>query len=101
MVATNPGGAAGAGELPHGSKAASTAEVQAAELQGRTKEPLLLKGDSQGAVGYDGLDLSWRLMAPPPVTVFSTRGKNVKLEAGAQMLLRMAPPRPGKQGPRM
>jgi hypothetical protein len=96
MVATNPGSTGGAGELPHTSKAASTAEVQAAELQGRTKEPLLLKEDSQGAVGYEGLDLSWRLMAPPPVTVFSTKGKNVKLDAGAQMLLRMAPPRPAK-----
>lgn len=99
MVAANPGGTAGAGELPHSSKAASTAEVQAAELQGRTKEPLLLKEDSQGTVGYDGLDLSWRLMVPPPVTVFSTKGKNVKLDAGAQVLLRMAPPRPGKSRP--
>lgn len=99
MVAANPGGTAGAGELPHTSKAASTAEVQAAELQGRTKEPLLLKGDSQGAVGYEGLDLSWRLMVPPPVTVFSSKGKNVKLDAGAQMLLRMAPPRPVERRP--
>ena len=92
MVDTTPGRATG-GELPPGSRAGRTSEVRAAELQAGAGEPLLLKEDSQGAVGYDGLSLSWQLAAPPPVTVFSSKGKNVKLDAGAQMLLRMAPPR--------
>ena len=98
MVATAPGRTSVAGELPSGSRGGGTAEVSAAERQAGAREPLLLKEDSQGAVGYEGLSLSWQLTAPPPVTVFSSKGKNVKLDAGAQMLLRMAPPRPGKRG---
>jgi hypothetical protein len=99
MLGTSPGLASGAGEPRTGSKAGSTAEATAADMQGGAGEPLLLREDSQGAVGYDGLSLSWRLTEPPPVTVFSSRGKNVKLDAGAQVLLRMAPPRAGKQKP--
>jgi hypothetical protein len=95
MVGAAPGGAVGAGELPPASKAGRTA--QAADMQDGAGAPLLLREDSQGAVGYDGLTISWQLTAPPPVTVFSARGKSLKLDAGAQMLLRMAPPRPGKR----
>lgn len=99
MVGTSPGRASGAGELPPGSKAGGTAEVATADIQGGTDGPWLLDKHSQGAIGYDGLSLSWRLTEPPPVTVFSAKGKNVKLDAGAQVLLRMAPPRPAKQKP--
>lgn len=97
MVDTTPGRASNAGDLPEGSKAGRSAEASAAEM--RADGPLLLEKDSQGAVGYEGLSLSWRLTEPPPVTVFSSKGKNVKLDAGAQMLLRMAPPRPAESRP--
>lgn len=100
MTSTAPGRTSdAAGQLPSGSRGGGTAEVSAAERQAGGREPLLLKEDSQGAVGYEGLSLSWQLTTPPPVTVFSSRGKNVKLDAGAQMLLRMASPRPVKRGP--
>lgn len=99
MVGTTPGLASGAGEQRPGSKAGTTAEAAAADMQGGADGPLLLDENSQGAVGYDGLTLSWRLTEPPPITVFTTKGKNVKLDAGTQMLLRMAQPRPRKQKP--
>ncbi len=56
-------------------------------------EPLFLTENSQGAFGYEGISVSWQLTIPPPLTVFTSKAKNVKLEAGTQMLLRMAPPR--------
>ena len=93
MLGARPSGAAGTGELSASSKAGSTAAVATAGLKGRMDEPWLLNEDSQGAVGYEGLSLSWRLDSPPPVTIFSSKGKNVKLEAGTQMLLRLATPR--------
>ena len=70
----------------------STAAVATADIKGRMDEPSLLNENSQGAVGYEGLSLSWHLIAPPPITVFASKGKNVKLEAGTQMLLRIATP---------
>ncbi len=91
--------AASSGELPAGSRASETSEARAADLRAGLGGPLLLKADSQGVVGYEGLSLSWRLDEPPPVTVFSSKGKNLKLDAGAQMLLRMAAPRPRGQKP--
>lgn len=96
MVGLSPGSG---GELPSNSRAGKSAEATAADIKGGAGEPLLLKEDSQGAVGYEGLSVSWRLDAPPPVTVFSNRGKNVKLEEGTQMLLRMAAPRPTPRKP--
>ena len=93
MVGANPRDAASSGELPAGSKAASTAAVATANLRGSMDEPSVLNENSRGAIGYEGLSISWHLMAPPPITVFASRSKNVKLEAGTQMLLRMAPPR--------
>ena len=93
MVGAGPGLAANSGTLSAGSKAGSTAAVATAELKGRMDEASLLNENSQGAVGYEDLSISWHLMVPPPVTVFASKGKNVKLEAGTQMLLRMAPPR--------
>ena len=93
MIGANPRDAASSGELPASSKAASTAAVATANLKGSMDEPSVLKEDSQGAIGYEGLSISWHLMVPPPITVFASKGKNVKLEVGTQMLLRMAPPR--------
>ena len=92
MIGAGPGGATSSGGLSSVSKTSSTAAVATANIKGRMDEPLILNQNSQGAVGYEGLSLSWHLMAPPPVTVFSSKGKNVKLETGTQMLLRMAPP---------
>lgn len=93
MVGARPSGTASSGELPSNSKAASTAAVATAELKGRMDVPFLLEENSQGAIGYEGLSLSWGLASPPPFTVFASKSKNVKLEAGTQMLLRMVTPR--------
>jgi hypothetical protein len=92
MAGTSPGGTASAGGMSSSSKTSSTAAVATANIKGRMDEPSLLNENSQGAVGYEGLSLSWHLIAPPPVTVFASKGKNVKLEAGTQMLLRLATP---------
>ena len=92
----SPGSTSSTGGLSSASKVGSTAAVATANIKGAPDEPLILNEDSQGAIGYDGLSLSWHLMAPPPVTVFSSKSKNVKLDAGTQMLLRMSPPRVAK-----
>jgi hypothetical protein len=52
-----------------------------------------LTEDSQGAIGYEGISISWHLSIPPPLTEFRSKSKKVKLQAGTQMLLRMALPR--------
>ena len=96
MIGTGPGSASSTGGLSASSKASSTAAVATANIKGGMDETSLLNENSQGADGYEGLSLSWHLMAPPPVTVFASKGNNVKLEAGTQMLLRMAPPRLAK-----
>ncbi len=85
MIGLSPGSA--------GTKAASTAAVATADIKGTMDASWLLTNESQGALGYEGLSLSWHLMVPPPVTVFASKEKIVKLEAETQMLLRMAPPR--------
>jgi hypothetical protein len=89
MVATGPR----AGDLSASSKADSTAAVSTARINGEMRKDLLLNSDSNGAIGFSGLSLTWRLDSPPPVSVFSSNNKEIKLEAGTQMLLRMAPPR--------
>ena len=93
MVAAGPNGAARAGELSASSKADSTATVSTARINGEMRKGLLLNADSNGTIGFSGLSLSWRLDSPPPVSVFSSSSKEIKLEAGTQVLLRMAPPR--------
>ncbi len=93
MVGVRPSSSSSSAELSASSKATSTAAVATAVLKGRMEEPSHLNENSQGALGYEGLSISWHLMVPPPVTVFAGKGKNVKLEAGTQMLLRMAAPR--------
>jgi hypothetical protein len=85
--------AAGSGNLGASSKASSNAAVAAANLQGKLDQPTILDKDSQGAVDLEGLNVTWRLMSPPPLTVITSKTKNLKLESGTQMLLRMTPPR--------
>ena len=89
MVASGPR----AGDLSASSKADSTAAVSTAKINGEMRKGLLLNTDSNGAIGFSNLSLTWRLDSPPPVSVFSSNNKEIKLEAGTQMLLRMAPPR--------
>ena len=91
MVGSRASTTASSGELSASSKASSNAAVATANLKG-SMEALRLDENSQGALGYEGVSLSWRLDAPPPVTIIASK-KNVKLLAGTQMLLRMAPPR--------
>lgn len=83
------GGSSGA--LPAASKATSSAAVATASLKGVNERPMLDE-NSRGCIGCDDLSVSWHLLVPPPITVISSSGKNVKLKAGTQMLLRMAPP---------
>jgi uncharacterized coiled-coil protein SlyX len=85
-------GAAGSGALPAASKASSTASVATANLKGEIDKRSVLDENSRGAIGYEDLSLAWHLIVPPPITVITSNGKNVKLKSGTQMLLRMAPP---------
>ena len=80
------------GALPAASKASSSAAVATANLKG-VSDRMMLDENSQGCIGCDDLSIAWHLVAPPPTTVISSRGKNVKLKSGTQVLLRMAPPR--------
>jgi hypothetical protein len=91
MIGGRPSATSSSGELPVSSKSSSNAAVATANLKG-PMDALRLDENSQGALGYEGVSLSWRLDAPPPVTIIGSK-KNVKLLAGTQMLLRMAPPR--------
>lgn len=81
------------GALPAASKAESTAAVATANIKGLMDDRVTLNESSQGTIGYDDLSLSWHLMAPPPISVFASKRKNIKLRTGTQMLLRMALPR--------
>ena len=92
MIGTGPNSAARPGELSPSSKVDSTATLNTARINGEMRKGLLLNPDSQGAIGFSGLSLSWRLTTPPAVTVFSSDRKEIKLEAGTQVLLRMAQP---------
>ena len=47
---------------------------------------------SQGAYGYEEVAISWHLTMPPPLTIFATKAKRLRLESGTQVLLRMFPP---------
>jgi len=95
MVGTGATGSSRTGDLAAASKADSSAALATARINGEMRKGLLLHPDSNGAIGFSGLTLSWRFDAPPPVSVFSSNNKEIKLEAGTQVLLRMAPPRPG------
>lgn len=91
MVAPGPSSSPRSGELSPSSKVESTATVGTARINGGMRKDLLLNDQSQGAIGFPGLSLSWRLDTPPAVTVFSS-SKEIRLDAGTQVLLRMAPP---------
>ena len=93
MVGTGPTAAAARpGELSPSGKVDSTATLGAARINGEMRKGLLLTAESQGAIGFSGLSLSWRLATPPAVTVFSSNRKDIKLDAGTQVLLRIARP---------
>jgi hypothetical protein len=93
MIGSGVGGATRSGDLSPSSKVDSTATLSTARINGGMRSGLLLNADSQGAIGFPGLSLSWRLDTPPAVTVFNSN-KEIKLEAGTQILLRMARPKP-------
>lgn len=92
MIPTGPSSNARPGELSPSSKADSNAAVATTRINGEMRKNLLLNEESQGAIGFSGLTLSWRLTTPPAVTVFSSNRKEIKLEAGTQVLLRIARP---------
>jgi hypothetical protein len=92
MIGSGASGASRAGDLPASSKADSSAALGTARINGEMRKGLLLNSDSQGAIGFSGLSLSWRLTDPPAVTVFSNKSKEIKFDAGTQVLLRMAQP---------
>ena len=89
----NPTSAASSGELSASSKATSNSAVATAELKGRMDDGWQLTEESNSAIGYEGLSITWSLATPPPFTVFVSKSKNLKLLAGTQVLLRMVPPR--------
>jgi hypothetical protein len=74
------------------SLATSGAAVQTAKLKGENGPKSNLQEDSSGAIGIDGLKLSWLLDKPPATTVMTAKKKNFKLPSGTEVLLRMAPP---------
>jgi hypothetical protein len=82
----------GSGLDPDASIATSGAAAKTAVLEGVNRSKYNLSADSQGAIGIEGLQLTWVLDKPPATTVFTTRKKNFKIVKGSEMLLRMAPP---------
>ena len=93
MSGSGAGNTSRTGDLTPASRSGSTAAVATAGLKGPMEDGFVLDENSSGVIGYEGLTLSWGLAAPPPFTVFVSRNKNLKLSAGTQVLLRMAPPR--------
>jgi len=74
------------------SNSSSGAAVQTAMLERKNARKSSLQEDSSGAIGIDGLKLSWVLDKAPATTVMTAKKKNFKLERGTEILLRMAPP---------
>ena len=93
MSGSGAGSASRAGDLSPSSRASATAAVATAGINGPMEAGFVLNESSAGAIGYEGLALSWGLAAPPPFTIFVSKNKSIKLNAGTQLLLRMAPPR--------
>ena len=92
MSGSGAGSASRTGDLTPSSRASATAAVATAGIKGPMEEGFILNENSAGAIGYEGLELSWGLAAPPPFTVFVSKTKSIKLNAGTQILLRMSPP---------
>jgi hypothetical protein len=78
---------------PSTSSTSSGAAVQTANLERENSRKSNLHEDSSGAIGIDGLKLTWILDKPPATTVITAKKKNFKLPGGTEVLLRMAPPR--------
>ena len=93
MTGASTSATTASGSLPASSKANSTAAVATAEIKGGMSNGTPLTAESQGVIGYEGITISWSLTSPPPLTLFVSKSKNIKLKAGTQMLLRMAEPR--------
>ena len=93
MSGSGAGAASRTGDLTPSSRADASAAVATAGLKGPMEHGFLLHENSAGAIGYEGLALSWGLAAPPPFTIFVSKNKSIKLNAGTQVLLRMSPPR--------
>lgn len=81
--ATVPGRTS-AGNLPVPNKTSQNAGVG--------DQQFVLTENSQGAYGYEDVAISWHLTVPPPLTIFATKAKRLRLESGTQLLLRMFPP---------
>ena len=93
MTGSGLGNTSRTGDLTPSSRADATAAVATAGLKGPMEHGFLLNESSAGAIGYEGLALSWGLAAPPPFTIFVSKNKSIKLNSGTQVLLRMSPPR--------
>src|SRR5947207_5550050 len=93
MSGSGAGAASRTGDLAPSSRADASAAVATAGLKGPMEHGFLLDENSAGAIGYEGLTLSWGLAAPPPFTIFVSKNKSITLNAGTQVLLRMSPPR--------
>ena len=89
----SPRAASASGTLSASSQASSNAAVATAQIKGRMEQGWLLNENSQGASGFEDVSIAWHLALPPPLTVFSTKARSLKLTTGTQMLLRMAEPR--------
>jgi selenocysteine-specific translation elongation factor len=74
------------------SVASSGAAVQTAILEGENNRKSNLRENSSGAIGIDGVKLTWVLDKPPATTVLTAKKKNFKLQKGTEVLIRMAPP---------
>ena len=92
MSGSGAGDTSRTGDLSSASRSGSTATVATAGLKNAIDDGFVLNENSSGVIGYEGLTMSWGLAVPPPFTVFVTKNKNLKLSAGTQVLLRMAPP---------
>jgi hypothetical protein len=81
MSGSGAGSASRTGDLTPSSKASATAAVATAGMKGPMEEGFVLNESSAGAIGYEGLALSWGLAAPPPFTIFVNKNKSIKLNA--------------------
>jgi hypothetical protein len=64
----------------------------ATKLHQEGGSPLSLNEKSQGAIDIDA-KIDWDVSSPPPETIVESRGKKFILEAGTQVLIRMAEPK--------
>lgn len=60
-----------------------------------TRKPFNSDLPSRGAIDIDAR-LDWNLATPPPETTIESKGKKLTLQAGTQVLIRMAQPKAAK-----